>query len=361
MGAIQSFLAADLSQHRHHHHQQPQPHNQQQQPQMQHRQQTPEHNPPPYEPVEAYCKMLETLIQKRYQEALVYCSPPTSQPCRRIYRNWHPDDQQRQEKQLEQSKSRFLLSYPAEKYNLVREDDHSPVVNPFFNLSGLFFCATGSPQESDLDETGAGAGGPVATSPYGKTRFQVEFGQMQRQLFPEFKLYFADHYRVVGDWYIQLIVVPSWNVRLEEQCVQQGMVELDLTSNPFFYRAVDGQYWVSNSPKLWMELFIGCDTIPTTDLGEIVESRLHEKVRKTRNLMTEQEERERHARVLENIARDLIQLAAGLRDGCGPMDSEAVELTYGLSMARTQLGVMQSREPAPILPNGAHKEESREE
>ncbi|KAH7048938.1 hypothetical protein BKA57DRAFT_462673 [Linnemannia elongata] len=336
MGAIQSFLAADLLPH-------------------------PPHQHRSYEPVEAYCRMLETLIQKRYQEALTYCTPATSQPCRRIYRNWHPDDQQRQEKQLEHIQSRFLLSYPAEKYNLVRDDDHSPVVNPFFNLSGLFFCATGSPMESELDPTGAGAGGPVATSPYGKTRFQVEFGQLQRVLFPNFKLYFADHYKVVGDWYIQLIVVPSWNVKLEEQCVQQGMIELDIQNNPFFYRADDGQYWVSNSPKLWMELFIGCDTIPTTDLGEVVESRLHEKVRKTRNRLSEQEERERHARVIENVARDLVKLAEGLRQGLGPMDRELVDLTYGLSMSRTQLGVMQAG-PQPVGPaEHEPKEISREE
>ncbi|KAG0056794.1 hypothetical protein BGZ83_003412 [Gryganskiella cystojenkinii] len=359
MGAIQSFLAADLSQHRQQQQQQQQQLSSQQQ--QQHQAQQQHSSPPPYEPVEAYCNMLSSLIQKRYQEALDYCTPPTSQPCRRIYRNWHPDDQQRQEKQLEHSKNRFLLSYPAEKYNLVRDDDHSPVVNPFFNLSGLFFCATGSPLESELDETGAGAGGPVVTSPYGKTRFQVEFGQIQRQMFPEFKLYFADHYRVVGDWYIQLIVVPSWNVQLEEQCVQQGMILLDIAHNPFFYKADDGQFWVSNSPKLWMELFIGCDTIPTTDMGEIVESRLHEKVRKTRNLMTEQEERERHARVLENVARDLMQLAQGLREGRGSMDREIVDLTYAVSMSRTQLGVIQSRESAPSFIDGAYKEDSREE
>ncbi|KAF8944190.1 hypothetical protein BGZ47_004551 [Haplosporangium gracile] len=331
MGAIQSFLAADLLPH-------------------------PPHQHRPYEPVDAYCRMLETLIQKRYQEALTYCTPATSQPSRRIYRNWHPDDQQRQEKQLEHIQSRFLLSYPAEKYNLVRDDDHSPIVNPFFNLSGLFFCATGSPMESELDPTGAGAGGPVATSPYGKTRFQVEFGQLQRVLFPNFKLYFADHYKVVGDWYIQLVVVPSWNVKLEEQCVQQGMIELDIQCNPFFYRADDGQYWVSNSPKLWMELFIGCDTIPTTDLGEVVESRLHEKVRKTKNRLSEQEERERHARVIENVARDLVKLAEGLRQGLGPMDRELVDLTYGLSMSRTQLGVMQ----AGLQPVGPAEHEPKE-
>ncbi|KAG0320744.1 hypothetical protein BGZ99_004341 [Dissophora globulifera] len=335
MGAIQSFIAADLMPHSPH--------------------------PSQYEPMEAYCKMLGDLVQRRYQEALAYCTPETSQPCRRIYRNWHPDDHQRQEKQLEHIQSRFLLSYPAEKYNLVREDDHSPIVNPFFNLSGLFFCATGSPQTSEQDETGAGAGGPVATSPYGTTRFQVEFGQIQRVLFPSFKLYFADHYKVVGDWYIQLVVVPSWNVRLEEQCVQQGMVELDIRSNPFFYRADDGQYWVSNSPKLWMELFIGCDTIPTTDLGEVVESRLHEKVRKTRNRLSEQEERERHARVIENIARDLANLAQGLRQGLGPVDRELVDLTYGLSMARTQLGVMQSTPVTATSVELEQKEESREE
>ncbi|KAF9171410.1 hypothetical protein BGX21_007518 [Mortierella sp. AD011] len=334
MGAIQSYLAVDLVSH--------QPHSGQ------------------YEPVEAYCKMLESLIRKRYEEALEYCTPATSQPCRRIYRNWHPDDHQRREKQLEHVQSKFLLSYPAEKYNLVREDDHSPIVNPFFNLSGLFFCATGSPKESQQDETGAGAGGPVVTSPYGTTRFQVEFGQIQRLLFPVFKLYFADHYKVVGDWYIQLIVVPSWNVRLEEQCVRQGMIELDIKSNPFFYRADDGQYWVSNSPKLWMELFIGCDTIPTTDLGEIVDSKLHEKVRKTRNRLTEQEERERHARVIENVALDLIKLAEGLRQGLGSVDNELDDVTYGLSMARTQLGIMQS---GPFASSSAEFEqkESREE
>ncbi|KAF9116267.1 hypothetical protein BGX27_003860 [Mortierella sp. AM989] len=335
MGAIQSYLAVDLSSH--------QPYSGQ------------------YEPVGAYCKMLESLIQRRYQEALAYCTPTTSQPCRRIYRNWHPDDQQRREKQLELVQSRFLLSYPAEKYNLVREDDHSPVVNPFFNLSGLFFCATGSASDAQPDDTGAGAGGPVATSPYGTTRFQVEFGELQRVLFPNFKLYFADHYKVVGDWYIQLIVVPSWNVKLEEQCVRQGMVELDIKSNPFFYRADDGQYWVSNSPKLWMELFIGCDTIPTTDLGEIVDSRLHEKVRKTRNCLTEQEERERHARVIENVALDLLKLAEGLRQGLGSLDNELVDVTYGLSMARTQLGVMQSGSSAGNSVELDRKEESREE
>ncbi|KAF8960382.1 hypothetical protein BGZ46_001581 [Entomortierella lignicola] len=310
---------------------------------------------------EAYCKMIGSLIQKRYQEALAYCTPATSQLCRRIYRNWHPDDHQRQEKQLELVQSRFLLSYPAEKYNLVREDDHSPVVNKYFNLSGLFFCATGSPEESQQDETGAGAGGPVATSPYGTTRFQVEFSQIQRVLFPNFKLYFADHYKVVGDWYIQLIVVPSWNVKLGEQCVRQGMIELDINSNPFFYRADDGQYWVSNSPKLWMELFIGCDTIPTTDLGEIVNSKLHEKVRKTRNRLTEQEERERHARVIENVALDLMKLAEGLRQGLGSMDNELVDMTYSLSMARSQLGVMQSVQPASSSVELDQKNESREE
>ncbi|KAF9577155.1 hypothetical protein BGW38_007822, partial [Lunasporangiospora selenospora] len=312
MGAIQSLLAADLQAHI--------PHSR------------------PYEARDAYCAMLENLIRKRYQEALVYCTPATSQPCGRIYRNWHPDDQQRKEKQLEHIQSRFLLSYPAEKYNLIRDEDHSPIVNRFFNLSGLFFCATGSPIESEQHTNGAGAGGPVATSPYGRTRFQIEFGQLQRTLFPSFKLYFADHYKVVGDWYIQLIVVPSWNVELEDQCCRQGMIELDIHSNPFFYRADDGEYWVSNRPKLWMELFIGCDTIPTTDLGEVVESQLHEKVRKTRNRLTEDEERERHARVIENVAKDLIQLAAGLRQGLGPMDHELVDLTYTLSMARTQLG-----------------------
>ncbi|KAF9358275.1 hypothetical protein BGX34_008987 [Mortierella sp. NVP85] len=301
-----------------------------------------------FESAETYCNMLESLIQKRYEEALKYCSPATSQPCRRIYRNWHPDDHQRQEKQLEHIPSRFLLSYPAEKYNLVRNDDHSPVVNPYFNLSGLFFCATGSPIDSKADETGAGAGGPVATSPYGKTRFQVEFSQLQRLMFPSFKLYFADHYKVVEDWYVQLIVVPSWNVKLEEQCVQQHMIELDIQSNPFFYRGDDDQYWVSNSPKLWIELFIGCDTIPTTEFGEVVESQLHAKVRKTRNRLSEQEERERHARVIENVSRDLAKLAEGLRQGLGPMDRELVDLTYSLSMTRTQLGVLQSTPVANV-------------
>ncbi|KAG0227173.1 hypothetical protein BGW41_003949 [Actinomortierella wolfii] len=312
---------------------------------------------PAYEPVKAYCKMLQGLTQQRYQDALLYCTPATSQPCHKIYRNWHPDDHQRQEKQLAHVPGRFLLSYPAEKYNLVREQDHSPIVNPFFNLSGLFFCATGAPITKDDTE-----GGPVKTSPYGTTRYQVEFGQLQRALFPEFKLYFADHYKVVNDWYIQLVVVPSWNVRLEEQCVQQGMIELDITSNPFFYRADDGQYWVSNSPKLWMELFIGCDTIPTTDLGEIVDSRLHEKVRKTRNRLTEQEERERHARVIENVARDLAMLAEGLRQGLGSVNSELVDLTYSLSMSRTQLGVLQSA-PRPSDADGDARKEgvSKEE
>ncbi|KAF9431334.1 hypothetical protein BGZ76_000455 [Entomortierella beljakovae] len=335
MGAIQSYLALDHSPHQSH--------------------------PGQYEPMEAYCKMLNSLIQQRYQEALAYCTPATSQPCRRIYRNWHPDDHQRQEKQLEHIQSRFLLSYPAEKYNLVREDDHSPIVNPFFNLSGLFFCATGSPMESQADETGAGAGGPVVTSPYGTTRFQVEFGQIQRVLFPSFKLYFADHYKVVGDWYIQLVVVPSWNVKLEDECVRQGMIELDIKSNPFFYRADDGQYWVSNSPKLWMELFIGCDTIPTTDLGEIVDSRLHEKVRKTRNRLSDQEERERHARVIENVALDLLKMAENLRRGTGPMDTEVVDITYGLSMSRTQLGVLQSGSLASPTAELEQKKESHEE
>lgn len=332
MGNVQSYLTTDMDQLTSHSH--------------------------PYEPVEAYCKMLESLIQKRYRDAVAYCTPTSSQPCRRIYRNWHPDDHQRQEKQLEHSPIRFLLSYPAEKYNLVRDDDHSPIVNPYFNLSGLFFCATGSPLGSAADETGAGAGGPVATSPYGKTRFQVEFGQMQRDMFPSFKLYFADHYKVVADWYIQLVVVPSWNVKLEEQCVQQGMVELDIQSNPFFYRGDDGQYWVCNNPKLWVELFIGCDTIPTTGLGEVVESRLHEKVRKTRNRLTEQEERERHARVIENVAKDLAKMAEGLRQGLGPMDRELVDLTYSLSYTRTQLGVMQS---SLIGTEPTEKDELREE
>jgi hypothetical protein len=92
----------------------------------------------------------------------------------------------------------------------------------------------------------------------------------------------------------------------------------------------------------------------------VVESQLHEKVRKTRNRLAEQEERERHARVIENVARDLAKMAEGLRQGLGPMDRELVDLTYSLSMTRTQLGVMQSS-PIPTTAGQAEKEESREE
>jgi len=180
-------------------------------------------------------------------------------------------------------------------------------------------------------------------------------------MFPSFKLYFADHYRVVGDWYVQLIVVPNWNVKLEEQCVQQHMIELNIETNPFFYRGDDGQYWVSNSPKLWVELFIGCDTIPTTEFGEVVESQLHAKVRKTKNRLTEQEERERHAKVIENVSKDLAKLAEGLRQGLGPMDRELVDLTYSLSMTRTQLGVLQSSPVATVEQEQKEEEEEEEE
>ncbi|KAG0311986.1 hypothetical protein BGZ97_011508 [Linnemannia gamsii] len=174
--------------------------------------------------------------------------PPTSLPCYKIYRNWHPEDLQREERHLlsinedlsvfkekEKKPTTFLLSYPAEKYQGMKrtpgDSELSPIVNTFFNLLGLFFCATAT-AIPPLPKSSA----PVATSPYGTERYQVPFQDLERTLFPEYRLFFADFYKVKEDWYVQLVVVPSWNYKLEEQCLTQGLVELDVERNPFFFR-----------------------------------------------------------------------------------------------------------------------------
>ncbi|KAF9902871.1 hypothetical protein EC991_004491 [Linnemannia zychae] len=389
-----------------------------------------------------------------------------SLPCNQIYRNWHAEDLQRREKQIPSSSSTstdttssnpttstneggkpttFLLSYPAEKYNVVRDEDHSPIANPYFNLLGLFFCATAAPittpptsTTGDLSLKGkrtastastAATTAPVETSPYGKVRFQVPFQDLERTLFPEFRLFFADFYKVKDDWYVQLVVVPSWNWKLENQCRSQGLIELDIEANPFFFRRrlfdegegvssackqaakrsfhhhhhhhpsssrqypntnsttnaitnintpinnslnsitnkVDQkyEYRVSSTPKLWTELLIGCDMIPTSELGETVESLLHAKVRKTANTLSIHQERKQLATILEGVALDISQMARSLRqkivmgeeakiDGAeGESEGEGekeerkemkklLEITYRLSRERTRLGVLRS-------------------
>ncbi|KAG0198198.1 hypothetical protein BGX28_008336 [Mortierella sp. GBA30] len=359
---------------------------------------------------------IQSLTINRYQKALAYCNPTITVPCRQIYRNWHPEDKQRRPKQLKkindsknkhhntngnddgksnissnsndsQSSTQFLMSYPAEKYALKREDDYSPIVNQNINMLGLFFCATAAPS-SDMKEEqvqvedgeggeaeGKGKGGPVITSPYGKARYQVPFEDLQERMFPSFHLYFADHYQVLEDWYVQLVVVPSWNFRLEAQCRQQGLILLDIDSNPFFFRVenkeeVDEysnnarnpdtadhqgqeqqqgrrqnqyQYRVNSSPKLWIELLVGCDVIPISEgNGEMVESQLHSRVRKTKNSTTNQQDRDQCATILENVAMDLTKLAQELRQGSGVMDPIVTGLAFELSMLRTRLGAIES-------------------
>ncbi|KAF9350761.1 hypothetical protein BGX26_011131 [Mortierella sp. AD094] len=299
--------------------------------------------------VKDFCQEIQALTSERYQKALNHCiatAASTSQACDQIYRNWHPEDLQRMERQLECSPdTRYLLAYPAEKYALVRKDDHSPTVNPFFNMLGLFFCAT---QKQD--------GGPIQTSPYGKTRYQVSFDDLQQTLFPSFQLYFADHYTVVEDWYIQLVVVPSWNHHLESQCVQQGLIKLDIDANPFFFRASHSGdpdsleesglktslYRVCNSPKLWVELLIGCDVIPTSSLGEVVECSLHKKVRRTANFTNDRQQREQYATIVENLANDLRCLSQELRQESGSIEQNMTELAVLSSVLRTRLGFMLS-------------------
>ncbi|KAF9921914.1 hypothetical protein FBU30_008020 [Linnemannia zychae] len=419
--------------------------------------------------VQEFCSKMKTLTEKRYQQALQYCgyiintpnssiftdikttfgtdstlafahslekasissSSQSSLPCYQIYRNWHPEDLQRKEIRLSSSLrsnkrkessleiedendnqlTRMLLSYPAEKYHLKRDQDYSPIVNPYFNLLGLFFCATATAIKSErefVDKEDAGTrkkkqqkrrsqpiSEPVPTSPYGSTRYQVPFEELEQKLFPKFRLYFADFYQVVEDWYVQLIVVPSWNSRLEEQCRRQGLITLDVEDNPFFFRKVavtddngdhagakneenrcesreysqssEGisydqiakirldsalshlscdldnsprqnitdshrdeqvdettvlaltrhEYYVCSHPKLWIELFIGCDLIPTSELGETVESLLHRKVRKTANTFTIQQQRQQLTTILEGVSLDLLRMATQLREMTG--------------------------------------------
>ncbi|KAF8931258.1 hypothetical protein BGZ58_007729 [Dissophora ornata] len=302
-----------------------------------------------YQSEQDFCCAIKALTLDRYKQAVEHCAPASSQPCPLIYRNWDPADLQRKEKQLTSGSedTRFLIAYPAQKYSIdTRSNDRSPIVNEFFNMLGHFFCAT-----SEAEQPGnADSGGPVKTSPYGKTRFQTPFEDLQERLFPSFRLYFADHYKVKEDWYIQLVVVPSWNRLLEEQCTRQGLVLLDIDSNPFFFRSPrdtatisktpKDKYRCCNKPKLWMELLIGCDVIPTSEVGEIVVSELHALVRKTTNYMTEQQKREQHAAIWETVSKDLIHLADDLRRGSGTVDQEMLGMTFQLSTIRSRIGVL---------------------
>ncbi|KAK3821998.1 MAG: hypothetical protein JOS17DRAFT_329721 [Linnemannia elongata] len=435
-------------------------------------------------PVQEFCSRMQTLTRDRYLQALRHCSAlpqdttsalagtltpslfsdPLSLPCNKIYRNWHAEDLQRQERQLLPSISEddhhpsgskvkkpatFLMSYPAEKYKIqTRVPDLSPIVNPYFNLLGLFFCATAAavppppptapstPTPGDEQESRGAlkqkhpttlplpphieSSVPVETSPYGKERYQVPFGDLEQILFPEFRLFFADFYQVKEDWYVQLVVVPSWNRRLEEQCRAQGLVELDIARNPFFFRRpVDSvtnglghgdcrypnggagfrkplsrrpsylpsssrpyhfpstynrttvketkyEYRVYSHPKghakVWTELLVGCDVIPTSEVGERVGCLLHENVRRTGNTVSIQQERHQLATILEGVALDISQMAGRLRGttdglmtkmGLGGQEEEEeeeergetkkyLELTYRLSRDRTRLGILQT-------------------
>ncbi|KAG0275381.1 hypothetical protein BGZ95_008853 [Linnemannia exigua] len=378
-------------------------------------------------------------------------SKAISLPCHQIYRNWHLEDLQRREKQLpsttnQEHPTTFLLSYPSEKYNIIRDQDLSPIVNSHFNLLGVFFCATAAPTTGTTGvgiktgtEVGVGVGvgdgfshkgktpittKPVPTSPYGKARFQVPFEDLERNLFPRFQLFFADFYRVKEDWYVQLVVVPSWNGKLESQCREQGLIALDVEANPFFFRrhtttttttVVVGEddecrsdrdihqhstgvrremasspyqhpstsrrhsttltnqesnyeYRVCSTPKVWTELFIGCDVIPTSEIGETVESLLHANVRKTANTLSILQERQQLATILEGVATDLSQMAGQLHDDTAMDVDEAegeeaqqelkeakgemrtlLEITYRLSRDRTRLGVLQAfRSKVPL-------------
>ncbi|KAF9152016.1 hypothetical protein BG015_005899 [Linnemannia schmuckeri] len=396
--------------------------------------------------VQEFCSKMRVLTRERYYQALRHCgalpqdtasttsapsltpthfsdststsswSTPSSLPCYKIYRNWHAEDLQRQEKCLsmvsedpsgsKEKPSTFLLSYPAEKYKIkTRVPDFSPIVNPYFNLLGLFFCATATttappaviptspPTAPSTPVSGDDEGSkkslqekpttpprltefsaPVETSPYGKERYQVPFGDLEQRLFPEYRLFFADFYQIKEDWYVQLVVVPSWNRKLEEQCRVQGLVELDAERNPFFFRRpVDNgsvasglrhgdcrypnssagfrkpivrrpyyppsssrpyhfsatnsssttaaetkyEYRVYTHPeghaKVWTELLVGCDVFPTSEIGERVDCLLHENVRKTANKISIQQERHQLATILEGVALDISQIAGRLR------------------------------------------------
>ncbi|KAK3844954.1 MAG: hypothetical protein J3R72DRAFT_503979, partial [Linnemannia gamsii] len=451
-------------------------------------------------PIQQFCTKIQALTKDRYQQALLHCgfSPATasaavaaitvlqdttthgvpdsevtttlaltqamdsisisdsdsnsktiSLPCYQIYRNWHWEDLQRREKQLpsttqQEHPTTFLLSYPVEKYNILRDQDLSPFVNPHFNLSGVFFCATAAPTTGTIEaeigtgvgtEAGAAAGDafshkgktpttkPVPTSPYGKARFQVPFEDLERNLFPEFRLFFADFYRVKDDWYVQLVVVPSWNCKLESQCRRQGLIALDVEANPFFFRRrtttvvvvvageedeheggreirqhstdtrrqtagppyqhpssshchstnsinqeTDYEYRVCSTPKVWIELLIGCDVIPTSEIGETVESLLHRNVRKTANTLSIHQERHQLATILQGVAIDISQMASRLNEDTAMHIDEIevegghqdlkdakkemkmlLEITYRLSRDRTRLGVLQAfRSKVPL-------------
>ncbi|KAF9545809.1 hypothetical protein EC957_010437 [Mortierella hygrophila] len=402
--------------------------------------------------VQEFCTKMQALTRDRYLQALRHCgafgqdtisaptgtltpsliSNPLSLPCYKIYRNWHAEDLQRQERHLlpsiteddhypseskEKKPTTFLMSYPAEKYKIpTRVPDLSPIINPYFNLLGLFFCATAAavpppmltltppptapstPTPGD-DQESRGAlklkhpttpspqiesSVPVETSPYGKERYQVPFEDLEQRLFPEFRLFFADFYLVKEDWYVQLVVVPSWNRKLEVQCREQGLVELDVARNPFFFRCpVDSvtsglghgdcrypnsgagfckplsrrpsyppsssrphrlttannnftaketkyEYRVYTHPKghakVWTELLVGCDVFPTSEVGELVGCLLHENVRRTENTVSIQQERHQLATILEGVALDISQIAGRLR---GTTDGLATKMGLG--------------------------------
>ncbi|KAG0058126.1 hypothetical protein BGZ89_001534 [Linnemannia elongata] len=394
-------------------------------------------------PVQEFCSKMQALTRDRYLQALHHCGAPPqnttsaptgnftpslisglwSLPCYKIYRNWHEEDLQRQERHLlpsiteddhhhpsgsKKKPTTFLMSYPAEKYNIsTRFPDLSPIVNPYFNLLGLFFCATAAAvpppkptlthpptapstptpgddpesrgtleqkQSTTLPPPQIESSAPVETSPYGKERYQVPFEDLEQRLFPEFRLFFADFYQIKEDWYVQLVVVPSWNSRLEEQCRAQGLVELDVAQNPFFFRRpIDSvmsgglglgdcrypdrgagfrkplsrrpsyppsssrpyqfssstnnnnttaketryEYRVYTHPKghakVWIELLIGCDVFSTSEVGERVGCLLHENVRKTGNVVSIQQERHQLATILEGVALDISHMAGRLR------------------------------------------------
>lgn len=480
--------------------------------------------------LQRFCAEMKVLTQSRYLQALCHVGaikdtthakattaaatapapptvtpipPPTSLPCYKIYRNWHPEDLQRKERHLpsiiedssgfkkKKNPTTFLLSYPAEKYNGMQrapEDSKlSPIANPFFNLLGLFFCATAtaitplpstltplptaplspvpfihvhrdndnettmatfnttthSPSTTTTTTATTDSSAPVETSPYGTERYQVHFQDLERTLFPEYHLFFADFYRVKEDWYIQLVVVPNWNCKLEEQCRAQGLIELDVERNPFFFKRtveaglgggmgglgvgqVDCRHPNSNGsgsgfrkpltrrpsypsssschyhhattntnittinstnamtttetknyeyrvythpkgyPKVWTELLVGCDVLPTFEVGEKVQCLLHENVRRTPNTLSIHQERQQLATILEGVALDIEQIAGRLRGGTadkpasqkegeGRVEGEEeqeemkrfLELTYRLSRDRTRLGILQSNAAAP--------------
>ncbi|KAG0380677.1 hypothetical protein BGX24_006204 [Mortierella sp. AD032] len=380
-------------------------------------------------PVQQLCTKIQALTKDRYQQALLHCgfSPATASAAvaaitvlQDTTTHGVPDSE---------VTTTLALTQAMDSISISDSDSDSKTISlPFF------FCATAAPTTGTIEakigtgvgtEAGAGAGDafshkgktpttkPVPTSPYGKARFQVPFEDLERNLFPEFRLFFADFYRVKDDWYVQLVVVPSWNCKLESQCRRQGLIALDIEANPFFFRRrtttvvvvageedehdggrkirqhstdtrrqtagppyqppssshchstntinqeTDYEYRVCSTPKVWIELLIGCDVIPTSEIGETVESLLHRNVRKTANTLSIHQERHQLATILQGVAIDISQMASRLNEATamhidgievegGHQDLKdakemkmLLEITYRLSRDRTRLGVLQ--------------------